>query len=491
MEPTSASAQELWARFRFTVVGALLSAPPPEGELEAALKALAEREWHHPTQAGKRTKFGFSTIQRWYYLARESPTPIVALRRDLRGDAGRTRAVHEDLQVILRKQYKAYPGWTYQLHYENLLERIATDPTLAPAPSYPSVRRFMKSSGMRRTKCRGNESRPGLARARERLDRREVRSFEVEYVGALWHLDFHTSKHVGVIDRQGNWVRPKLLAILDDHSRLCAHAQFYFEETAQVLVHGFAQALLKRGLPRNLMSDNGAAMTSTEFVQGLERLSIGHDPTLPYSAYQNGKQEHFWAVVEARFLAMLEHDKELSLDRLNLLLQAWVERDYHCKTHSETTQTPARRFFEGANVLRPAPDPKAIRDAFRQRVTRRVRHSDATVSIEGKRYELPAAHRHHDRVTLLYARWDLSYVHLVDPRSGRQLMRIFPIDHRRNASGERRILDPVAPVDLPEEPLQGLPPLLERLLEEYQADGLPPAFLPYPHDSQDDEEHAS
>jgi hypothetical protein len=261
--------QELWARFRFSVVGPLLSAPPPQGELEAELKALARREWHHPTRAGKRVRFAFSTIQRWYYLAKESTNPIEVLRRDVRGDASRTRAVHEALQLILRKQYKAYPGWTYQLHYENLLERIKEDSTLRPLPSYPSVRRFMKSSGMRRAKRRGNESRPGLARARERLETREVRSFEVEYVGALWHLDFHTSKHVGVIDHRGNWVKPKLLAILDDHSRLCCHAQFYFEETTQVLVHAFAQALLKRGLPRSLMSDNGAAMTSSEFVQGL------------------------------------------------------------------------------------------------------------------------------------------------------------------------------------------------------------------------------
>ncbi len=491
MSETSASVHELWARFRFTVVGPLLSAPPPDGELEAALKELSEREWQHPTRADELVKFGFSTIQRWYYLAKESLNPIDALRRDVRDDAGHTKAVHEALQVLLRKQYRAYPGWTYQLHYENLLECINKDPELRPAPSYPSVRRFMKSGGLRRTKRRGNEGRPGVARARERLDSREVRSYEVEYVGALWHLDFHTSKHVGVLDLKGNWLKPKLLAILDDHSRLCCHAQFYFEENTQVLVHGFAQALLKRGLPRKLMSDNGAAMTSAEFEQGLVRLSIDHETTLPYSPHQNGKQEHFWAVVEGRLLAMLEHDKELSLDRLNLLLQAWIERDYHLKTHSETAQTPARRFFQGANVLRPAPAPQAIRDALRQRVTRRVRRSDATVTIEGMRYELPAAYRHHDRVTLLYARWDQSYVHLLDPRSGQQLMRIFPIDRHRNASGVRRALDQAAPADLTGEPPQGLPPLLKRLLEEYQADGLPPAFLPYPHDPQDDEEHTS
>lgn len=490
MSEMSASAHELWARFRFTVVGPLLSAPPPEGELEAALRALAQRDWRHPTQPGKRKKFGFSTIERWYYLAKDSPNPIESLRRDIREDAGCTRAVHEALQAILREQYKIYPGWTYQLHYENLLERIKKDPALSPAPSYPSVRRFMKSRGMRRTKRHGNENRPGLALARERLDRREVRSYEVEYVGALWHLDFHTSKHVGVLDSHGNWVKPELLAILDDHSRLCCHAQFYLEKNTEVLVHGFSQALLKRGLDRDLMSDNGTEMISAEFEQGLERLSIAHDTTLPYSPHQNGKQENFWCGAESRFLSMLDCTKDLTLDRLNLLLQAWVERDYNQRPHSETGQTPSQRFFESKSVLRAAPSPQALRDAFRQRVTRRVRRSDATVTIEGTRYELPSPYRHHDRVTLLYARWDLSYVHLFDPRTGKQLMRVYPVDLQRNASGERRALDPVAPSPSPEPPHE-LPPLLQRLLEEYQAYGLPPAFLPYHADAPQSERKES
>ncbi len=56
----------------------------------------------------------------------------------------------------------------------------------------------------------------------------------------------------------------------------------------------------KRGLPRSLMSDNGSAMTSEEFTEGLQRLSIIHEKTLPYSPYQNAKQEVFWGQVEGR-----------------------------------------------------------------------------------------------------------------------------------------------------------------------------------------------
>ena len=37
-----------WAHLRFSVVGPLLSAPPPRGTLIATFDALAEKTWRHP-----------------------------------------------------------------------------------------------------------------------------------------------------------------------------------------------------------------------------------------------------------------------------------------------------------------------------------------------------------------------------------------------------------------------------------------------------------
>jgi len=39
------STSALWARFRFSVVGTLLSAPPARGDLKAALEVLAAKKW--------------------------------------------------------------------------------------------------------------------------------------------------------------------------------------------------------------------------------------------------------------------------------------------------------------------------------------------------------------------------------------------------------------------------------------------------------------
>ncbi len=153
----------------------------------------------------------------------------------------------------------------------------------------------------------------GALLARDRLEQLEVRSFEVDHVCALWHLDFHHASRK-VLTRAGAWVKPMLLGVIDDRSRLVCHLQWYLDETAESLVHGLSQAFMKRGLPRALMTDNGAAMLADETVTGLAALGIVHQTTLPYSPYQNAKQESFWGRVEGRLMAMLEGEQALTLD---------------------------------------------------------------------------------------------------------------------------------------------------------------------------------
>jgi putative transposase len=118
-------------------------------------------------------------------------------------------------------------------------------------------------------------------------------------------------------------------------------------ETAEDLVHGLSQAIQKRGLPRALLTDNGSAMVAEEVTEGLMRLGIIHERTLPYSPYQNGKQEAFWGTLDGRLMKMLDGLAELMLELLNDASQAWVEIEYHRSVHRETSSSPvdqARRF---------------------------------------------------------------------------------------------------------------------------------------------------
>lgn len=483
-DPTP-SALDPWARFRFSVIGQLLADPPARGQLEAELTKLAERTWAHPI-TGERRRFGFSTIEAWYYEAREMPHPIEALKRRRRSDAGTFPAVGDAVREAIESQYRAHPTWTYQLHHHSLDALTKQDPpTIRPSelPSYTTLRRFMVASNwIRQRRTRKTRMLDGVDRD-PLTSKREVRSYEAEHVGGLWHLDFHTGS-LPVLDADGTWRKPVLFGALDDHSRLGCHLQWYFAETAENLVHGLCQAFAKRGLPRAILMDNGSAMIARETREGLLRLSIQQRTTLPESPYQNGKQESFWGQVEGRLLAQLEGYRDLTLAELNRFTQAWLERDYHTRVHSETDQTPLARFASGPSVLRSCTSAEELRLAFTVGGVRRQRRSDGTIALGGLRFELPGAYRPLTNVGVRYAHWDLSFVYLADPHSGAVLARIYPLDRAANADGQRKALAKPVRVSAPPVVMsRELPPLLARQLQEHERCGLPPAYLPKDDDS--------
>jgi len=231
-------------------------------------------------------------------------------------------------------------------------------------------------------------------------------------------------------------------------------------------------------------------MTAAEITEGLTRLGVLHHTTLPYSPYQNAKQEAFWGPVEGRLLAMLERVPDLTLSFLNEATQAWAEHEYNRKPHAEIGAAPVARFLAGPDVGRPCPDSDALRLAFTRSAHRTHKKSDGTIVIEGRRFEVPNRYRHLTRIEVRYADWNLGLVHLVDERTGQVLARLYPQDKAKNASGLRRSLDPVSSASLdldpaPAAPTSAIPPLLARLLNRQAASGLPPPYLPKPEDGDD------
>lgn len=487
MAEKNESSHESWARFRFSVVGGLLASPPPKGELHAALEALAKKTWSHPT-SGAPALFGLSTIERWFYTARAAGSdPVGALRRRVRSDAGTHPSLSEAQRVALEAQHQAHRRWSHKLHYDNLRAQARRNPALDQLPSYSVVQRYMRAKGLLRAKGRRTPRTAGAEQATQRFESREVRSYEAEYVAALYHVDFHECSRT-VLAPDGTWKRPKLYGCLDDRSRLACHLQWYWGESAQTFAHGTQQAFMKRGLSRGLMSDRGPAEMAAETSAGLSRVGVPHDPTLPYSPYQNAKQEAFWGIVEGRLMPMLEGVEPLTLELLNQATQAWVELDYNREVHKELGQTPLERWLAGPTVVRPSPEPETLRDAFRRTETRAQRRSDGTVTVAGTRFEVPSRYGHVERLAVRYATWDLTNVHLVDPRTGAVLCRLWPQDKAKNADGRRALREGPAVSErgtpLPPPP-SGVAPLLEEYMQEYAAQGLPAAYLPLDEQSVD------
>lgn len=480
-----------WAELRFAIVGPLLAAPPEQGQLQAELKRLSEKIWRDP-ETEQPITFGVSTIERWLYAARkEQRNTVSALRRRVRCDAGHQRRLNGKARAVLRGQYKQHPSWSYQLHADNLGAEAEADPDLGPMASYSTIRRYMRAQGLRpvpRKKVRDTE---GAERAAKRLETREVLSYENAYVNGLWHSDFHEGSRQ-VLTRTGERVTPYAFGALDDCSRVACHVQWYLnKENTELFIHGLSQGLQKRDLPRELMTDRGSAMMAAETQAGLKRLGIVHSPTLSYSPYQNAKKEVFWAQLEGRLMAMLEDCPELTLDLLNEATQAWVEMEYNRKVHDELGVAPLRKYLDHKSVRRECPSSEELRRAFRMQETRSQRRSDGTISIESIRFQIPSRYRNLDRVTVRFARWDLSTADLVDGRTDTILCAIYPLDKVKNASGQRALLETpvgsdVAALPQIEERKPGIAPLLRKLMAQYAATGLPPAYIPGPDSTVND-----
>ena len=154
------SLKERWGEFRFGVVGKLFSCPPEAGELKRTLYDLADEIWVHPI-TGRPTKFGVSTIERWYYDCVRSQGPVMqVLQRKTRQDVGQKRVLNAEMENLLNVQYNKHQSWSYKLHVDNLLSELKKRHPRVKMPSESTVRRWMKSCGLFKIKkARGQNRR--------------------------------------------------------------------------------------------------------------------------------------------------------------------------------------------------------------------------------------------------------------------------------------------------------------------------------------------
>ena len=97
------STQARWARFRFSIIGPLLAAPPDEGGLKNALLELTKKQWQHPI-TGVPVHFSFSTLERWFYAAKRSHDPIETLRVKRRSDCAQSRKLSTVIKKTIKNQ---------------------------------------------------------------------------------------------------------------------------------------------------------------------------------------------------------------------------------------------------------------------------------------------------------------------------------------------------------------------------------------------------
>ena len=178
----------------------------------------------------------------------------------------------------------------------------------------------------------------------------------------------------------------KLIAFIDDASRVACHAEFFLSENTSTLVTALRSALYKRGVPECVYVDNGSVYTSKEITQICARLGVllCHAPVRDAAA--KGKIERFFRTVRDQFL-ILQLDLS-SLERLNRQFSVWLEDQYNSRVHSTLGMRPIDRFGLDLPRIRFLPPSLANDELFFVEEDRKVA-ADNTFSFKNTRFEAP------------------------------------------------------------------------------------------------------
>ena len=177
-----------------------------------------------------------------------------------------------------------------------------------------------------------------------------------------------------------------LVSVMDDASRLICDSAFCLNETALSIEYVLKQAILKRGLPKRLVIDNGPAYRADTLQNICARLGIRLIYCRPYEPEGKGKLERYHRTFREQFLTEVDIKSFNNLDELNTKLWIWVERIYHRTVHSALHETPIARFQRDLLKIRSA-DRLNLNEYFYHRVKRFIR-KDGTLSYNDQLYEV-------------------------------------------------------------------------------------------------------
>lgn len=225
---------------------------------------------------------------------------------------------------------------------------------------------------------------PDLAAGKEPEEHeREFKRFSHQFINELWQTDVLYGPYIKVGKAKKQLY---LLAFIDDASRLITHGQFFDTQNYTALRIALREAILKRGVPKMIYTDNGKIYRANQFAMLCASLGCSLIHAAPFTPTSKGKIERFFLTVRQRFLSNTDTTKIRGIDELNLLFWRWLEENYQRKTHSSLDLSPLDFFMSQAHQIKLFSNPELLKEYFLLRITRKVNH-DATLSIDTVLYE--------------------------------------------------------------------------------------------------------
>lgn len=311
--------------------------------------------------------FTWRTIQTWLSIYKQYGVSAIVSRP--RSDKGKHRKVSkEDLLEAIESVLPEFRETRYNkmMIYRRCIERgVLSQSNCSQTSFFRLVHEY------------------DLLTPTAQTDNKRRLAFSKQYANEMWQLDTMFGPYVtnGKTSTQA-----KLIAFIDDASRVITHGQFFFSENTDNLIVALKSALYKRGVPQTLYVDNGAIYTCLEINQICSRTGtiLCHTPVRDGAA--KGKIERFFRTVRDQFL--LRQLDLSSLEALNRQFYEWVEGEYNAREHSTIMMKPIDRFGMDLQRIRFL-DPMLANDELFYVEQNRTVRKDNTFPLNNIRYECP------------------------------------------------------------------------------------------------------
>jgi putative transposase len=426
------------ALFRYSVLGSLTSRINlAKGDVKKIINEQASELFDIPNS--NRNKISARTIEKWYYKWKRQG--INGLEPKIRSDKGDSK-----LSSVIKAQ-------VVRLKHDHMGRSVNTIVKMlgnqGVEVSRSSVYRFLKANDL---SSRVISDAPTIER----------RKFEAEYANDIWYGDV---MHGPSITKDGKSQKVYMVSLMDDASRLIVHSCFCFNEKAESIEYVLQQALLKRGIPKRLIVDNGAAYVAKTLQQACVRIGVHLIYCRPYEPQGKAKLERWHRTVRDQFIKEINPNIDNLYD-LNARLWAWIEEYYHKSPHKGLDgKSPLSRYRKDIELINPVKMSMSdFEKIFYQRISRRI-NKDGSFSLDGKLYEVP--YELSGKTVFIGLTPSTRAPQVIEDEAGNDLGAIIDLDAKSNLHRKRQRPIPVEPTKTQESFAdQILAKRIERLSEE-------------------------
>ncbi len=234
--------RELIALKRFSLI-----APVLNGQVNSQLKYFEEL-CSNPIELPHYGVKSYSpkTLAKWLSDYRHGG--LDALKPGYRSDRGQSRKISSDLIEKIVEKKQQLPRANNRIIYEELVKDGVILPNLLSQSTYY---RFLAANPEEMKLAGDDQEAP------------ELKRFSHQYINELWQADLMYGQYIKVGKTKQ---QTYLIAFIDDASRYVTYSMFSFSQNFLAMRQVLKEAVVRRGIPKLLYTDNGKIYRSDQLA---------------------------------------------------------------------------------------------------------------------------------------------------------------------------------------------------------------------------------